>query len=124
VVGVRVPFGGLQRRLMPEAIEGVRLDSGNSRPRGQCRKRADGRDPVLPQTPDLITGNIGDERQMIGCFPISLAAIRPATGAAVTAWLRGRNLRWLVRECLQSQLRDRVVVNKVGYPQRHLFVVS
>ena len=61
---------------------------------------------------------------MIGCFPIRLAATRPAAGATVTAWLPGRNLWWSVRECLQSPLRDRVVVNKVGYPQRHPVIVS
>jgi hypothetical protein len=30
IVGVGLPFGGLQRRLMSESAEGVRLDSGNS----------------------------------------------------------------------------------------------
>ena len=30
IVGVGIAFGGLQRRLMPQATEGVRVDSRNS----------------------------------------------------------------------------------------------
>src|SRR6516225_12209306 len=109
---------------LARGVEGVRLDSRNPRPRGQCRQCADGRDPALPQAPDLMARDMGDAGEVIGHRPTRLATARPATDATVITPLRGRDLGWLLRECLQSPLSDRMVVNKIGYPQRHPLVVS
>jgi hypothetical protein len=74
MVGVGIALGDLKHRLMSKSIEGVRLDARNSGRCGQCRKPADGRDPFLPQPPDLVPRDIGDESDVIDCLPVRLAA--------------------------------------------------
>jgi len=95
----------------------VSLDARNPRLCGQCRQRTSRRDLSFPQSPDLISGDIGDQSQVIGCVPIPLAAALPPADTAMSAWFADRNPWRLVGECFQSPLRDRVVVNEVGDPQ-------
>ena len=83
-VNVGIALGDLQRRLIAEPIEGIRLDSKNSRPGRQGRERADGRDPCIPKPPDLVPGNVRNKGEMIGGLPIRFTAALPPAGRTMS----------------------------------------